>query len=61
MNFLSGVAVGVALGILFAPQKGTRTRTMIADKARSLKVRVAGRRGNGPEYVSAEEDARYAV
>jgi gas vesicle protein len=31
---LTGALVGVSIGLLFAPNKGVRTRAMIADKAK---------------------------
>ena len=33
---IAGVAVGAAIGILFAPDSGSQTRTQIADKAKDL-------------------------
>ena len=33
LGVLAGTAVGASLGILFAPDKGTTTRQLIADKA----------------------------
>ncbi|MDL2262374.1 YtxH domain-containing protein [Bacteroidales bacterium OttesenSCG-928-I21] len=34
--FVSGAAVGAALGILFAPDKGVKTRKKIAKKTRDI-------------------------
>lgn len=36
-KFLVGLAAGVIVGILFAPDKGSVTREKIADKASDLK------------------------
>ncbi len=36
-KLLTGLAVGVVLGILFAPDKGSATRQKIADQGRDIK------------------------
>ena len=36
-KLLTGLAIGVAVGILLAPDKGSETRKKIADKGKDLK------------------------
>lgn len=38
---VAGLAVGVVLGVLFAPEKGTRTRRQLVRKAEDLGERAA--------------------
>jgi len=49
-GFIVGAAVGGALGILFAPGKGVKTRRKLADKgndlANSVKDQINGFAGN---------------
>lgn len=61
VSFLSGLAIGAALGILFAPQKGTKTRTLIVDKARSLKDRSRRQLVRAKAVDHSDEDVHYAV
>ena len=38
--FLAGAAVGALLGIMFAPEKGSATRTRLRSKAEDLKDEI---------------------
>lgn len=42
LPFLAGAAVGVVLGLLFAPGAGAETRRVLGDRARRLRERVGG-------------------
>ena len=35
-GFVLGTVLGTTLGLLFAPNKGTKTRAMIAEKAKGI-------------------------
>jgi len=57
-KLLTGVAVGVLLGVLFAPDKGSSTRRKIADQGRDLKDRFSDFvDGLSSRFEEAEEEA----
>jgi len=43
LGFFAGAAVGAALGILFAPDKGTETRRKIAEQSNDLADNIKGK------------------
>jgi len=59
---LAGVAVGAALGILFAPEKGSETRRRIAKKSKDYADELGDRAnefmdGITEKFESVKEDA----
>ena len=43
LGFVSGAAIGAALGILFAPDKGTETRRKISEQSNDLADNIKGK------------------
>jgi gas vesicle protein len=41
LGFIAGIAAGSVLGILFAPEKGTKTRRKLKDKASELSDEIS--------------------
>lgn len=52
----AGAALGLATGILFAPDKGSETRKKIKDKGRKLSEEVKNRINEGKEKANHLKD-----
>lgn len=53
---LSGLAAGVAIGLLIAPDKGSETRAKIADTASSFKKKLQKLRGTTADELDELKD-----
>ncbi len=53
LGILAGTAIGAALGILFAPDKGTNTRRKLVEEAQATKDQIA-REANNIQHKIAD-------
>lgn len=50
-GFIAGTLFGVAIGMLFAPKKGSQTRAMISDKAKEIAGSVSRKYVQTKDYL----------
>ncbi|EOR95786.1 hypothetical protein ADIARSV_1099 [Arcticibacter svalbardensis MN12-7] len=53
---LAGVALGAAIGILFAPESGSETRSLLSDKAKDLASNVKDKVQTAKDSLSVKAD-----
>ncbi|SDM09443.1 YtxH domain-containing protein [Kriegella aquimaris] len=58
LALLTGAAIGAGVGILYAPEKGVKTRKKIKEKAISAKDDIASRVSHATEELTKTADAK---
>ncbi|WP_423146429.1 YtxH domain-containing protein [Rubrolithibacter danxiaensis] len=53
---VAGVAIGAIVGILFAPEKGTETRSNLSDSLQGLGNTIADKARQGKESINTIKD-----
>ena len=57
LGVLIGAAIGLAAGILYAPQKGSETREMLRERAGDIRDKVGSAASRVKDRICAEEPA----
>lgn len=55
-GFLTGTALGLTLGLLFAPKKGSKTRSIIAAKAKRIVDSSAQAYSKSKDFLGIKEN-----
>lgn len=61
LSVMVGIATGLALGILFAPDKGSETRRIISEKSGELKDELVNRFHQFGDFISEKLDSTKGV